>query len=318
MNLSYLCKLCTNRVNVAIGVRPVGFLNSWSTSCHVTSSPRRDSSLQMFRMTYKSLSLRPGNQSENLSIQSRKYFPIKTWDILPVLLTVRAARAQRSPSMPLCSEHSLSKLCCTSCFRDGGKASRLSFSCCTQKREAAVVLIDATVGFVIHLPHDEVHTLSKEAKFLKSSQAKRRKRGLTAPFFVIKVWSWTHRIQVGEEIRMFSKEQCQHSHFVFVVNRTWLLNAESLSFFPKAPSSFWTISFLSGMLSGPRENRTAPFFFVSVCRRAALEAMLITRHTPWGTVYLSKLTLDVAGQDCPTLDPRSAPLPVSRSSCRWV
>lgn len=36
-------------------------------------------------------------------------------------------------------------------------------------------------------------TLSKEAKLLRSSQARCRYSGLTAPFFITRVWSWRSR-----------------------------------------------------------------------------------------------------------------------------
>ncbi len=63
--------------------------------------------------------------------------------------------------------------------------------------------------------------------------------------------------------------------------RTWLLNAASLSFFPKLSSPFWTISFRSGMVSCPRENRTVLFFLARVCNSAALDVTLTTKQTPW-------------------------------------
>lgn len=65
------------------------------------------------------------------------------------------------------------------------------------------------------------------------------------------------------------------------MRRTWLLNAESLSFFPKVSSPFWTISFRSGMVSCPRANRAVPLFLARVCNRAALDVTLTTKQTLW-------------------------------------
>lgn len=62
----YLRKLCTMRVNVAMGVRPLGFLDSCSTSCHETWPSREDRSLHVFSTEYKSLSLRPVHPEETV------------------------------------------------------------------------------------------------------------------------------------------------------------------------------------------------------------------------------------------------------------
>ena len=65
------------------------------------------------------------------------------------------------------------------------------------------------------------------------------------------------------------------------VRSTWLLNAESLSFFPKVSSPFSTISLRSGMVSCPSSIRTPLFFFISVCDCAALPVTLTTKQTFW-------------------------------------
>lgn len=65
------------------------------------------------------------------------------------------------------------------------------------------------------------------------------------------------------------------------VRRTWLLNAESLSFFPKVSSPFWTISLRSGMVSCPSSIKTPLFFFIRVCDCAALPVTLTTKQTFW-------------------------------------
>lgn len=61
---SYLCRLCTIRVKAAMGVRPLGFLESCSTSCHDVCPSREDSSLHVFSREYKSLSLKPVDQDQ--------------------------------------------------------------------------------------------------------------------------------------------------------------------------------------------------------------------------------------------------------------
>lgn len=73
--------------------------------------------------------------------------------------------------------------------------------------------------------------------------------------------------------------------------RTWLLNAVSLSFFPKVSSPLWTISLRSGRVSGPSVNRSVLFFFVKVCNSAVFEVRLITKHTPCETKEIFFLTL---------------------------
>lgn len=73
----------------------------------------------------------------------------------------------------------------------------------------------------------------------------------------------------------------KHEHCAKYIRRTWLLNAESLSFFPKASSPFWTISFRSGIVSCPSVNRRVPLFLASVCNSADLDVVLTTKHTPW-------------------------------------
>ncbi len=58
------------RVKVAMGMRPLGFLDRCSTSCHVTCSSREDRSLHVFSTEYKSLSLRPVDQEEKMLRQT--------------------------------------------------------------------------------------------------------------------------------------------------------------------------------------------------------------------------------------------------------
>ncbi len=61
---------------------------------------------------------------------------------------------------------------------------------------------------------------------------------------------------------------------------TWLLKAESLSFFPNSTSCFCTISFLSGKDNCPSGNDTAPFLLLIVFCRDDSEVTLRTKQTP--------------------------------------
>lgn len=79
----YLFKLCTIRVNVAIGIRPLGFLDSCSTTCHVASPFNEDRSLHVFSSEYKSPSLRPVSQVETIILSTSRAlkvnFPPPIW-----------------------------------------------------------------------------------------------------------------------------------------------------------------------------------------------------------------------------------------------
>lgn len=113
---SCLFKLCTMWVKVAIGIRPLGFLDNRSTSCHESFPSCEDRSLHVLSTEYKCPSLRPVNQEETIISDTssvlhlycitravlRIQHPMKLNHVLPVGLTVSAARAQRSPSKPLC------------------------------------------------------------------------------------------------------------------------------------------------------------------------------------------------------------------------
>lgn len=70
-------------------------------------------------------------------------------------------------------------------------------------------------------------------------------------------------------------------HFTNIKKRTWLLKAESLSFFPKVSNSSITISFRSDTVSFPRTNWTAFLFLASVCKSTVLDLMLMTKQIPW-------------------------------------
>ncbi len=61
---------------------------------------------------------------------------------------------------------------------------------------------------------------------------------------------------------------------------TWLLKAESLSFFPNSTSCFCTISFLSGKDNCPSGNDTVPFLLLTVFCRDDSEETLSTKQTP--------------------------------------
>lgn len=129
-----LFKLCTMWVKVAIGIRPLGFLDNCSTSCHESFPSCEDRSLHVLSTEYKCPSLRPVNQEETMISDTSSVFwlylycltravlriqhSMKLNRVLPVGLTVSAARAQRSPTKPLCREHSLSRLCSTNWLRD--------------------------------------------------------------------------------------------------------------------------------------------------------------------------------------------------------
>lgn len=62
-------------MKVAIGIRPLGFLDRCSTSCHVTCPSREDRSLHVFSTEYKSPSLRPVNQEETMWRQPTTVHP---------------------------------------------------------------------------------------------------------------------------------------------------------------------------------------------------------------------------------------------------
>lgn len=63
---SCLFKLCTMWVKVAIGIRPLGFLDNCSTSCHESFPSCEDRSLHVLSTEYKCPSLRPVNQEETM------------------------------------------------------------------------------------------------------------------------------------------------------------------------------------------------------------------------------------------------------------
>lgn len=69
---SYLSKRCTMRVKTAMGTRPFVFLDSCSTSSHVSCSPRDDKSLHVFRTENRSLSFKPGIKNR-VTIELRSY-----------------------------------------------------------------------------------------------------------------------------------------------------------------------------------------------------------------------------------------------------
>lgn len=69
--IHYLFKLCTKRVKVAMGMRPLGFLDRRSASCHVTCPALEERSLHVFSTEYKSLSRRPVDQEEKMLRQQK-------------------------------------------------------------------------------------------------------------------------------------------------------------------------------------------------------------------------------------------------------
>lgn len=61
-------------------MRPLGFLDSFSNSCHVIGPSSEDSSLQVFSVEYKSLALMPVKQEEAMckyARQTRKLKPLQ-------------------------------------------------------------------------------------------------------------------------------------------------------------------------------------------------------------------------------------------------
>lgn len=68
---------------------------------------------------------------------------------------------------------------------------------------------------------------------------------------------------------------------LFFLMRTWLLKAESLSFFPKVSNSFITISLRSDMFSWPRAKSRVLFFFASERNSTEVDETLMTKQTPW-------------------------------------
>lgn len=73
---------------------------------------------------------------------------------------------------------------------------------------------------------------------------------------------------------------CSGVEIVYFLIQTWLLNAESLSFFPKVSNSFITISFRSERASCPRARWTLLFFLARVCSSDDVDETLKTKETP--------------------------------------
>lgn len=276
-----------------MGSRPSGFLDRRSTSCQASRPSREDKSLQVFSTEYKSLSLSPVDGEDEKRVETvndplpicpacsvpckfRK--TIKTWSGGTGGADGESGQGPAEP--PLASEpraqsgqaavHQLAQrlrqvlqaLLQLQTRRNGAvstqRGKKATATCARVATKARLNLVKG--GKVPQVLAGQVQVERTRCSLLHHQRLE-----LHAAHVSVETSVGLRQLGVNDQVH---------------TRGTWLLNAESLSFFPKESSSFLTISFRSSTVSGPSANRTAPLFSASVCNSGALLVMLNTKQTP--------------------------------------